>query len=102
MPRNIGAGDRIRTCTWRNSDHYSETASAWKRASLATHLSSRSVHPQPRASADYPRSLFGFPSFIVLGSRLPFPLRPRRSRSCEKSLVRSPGVEPGCLEDTEF
>lgn len=58
------------------------------------HSRSRSVHPQPRALADYPRSLFGFPSF-VLGSRLPFPLRPReQSHDVKTRLVRFPGLEP--------
>jgi hypothetical protein len=54
------------------------------------HSHSHSVHPQPCALADYPRSLFGLPSY-VLGLRLPFPLRPR------ETVVPTAGFEPAQL-----
>ena len=60
------------------------------------HSRSHSVHPQPCALADYPRSLFGFPCFTFKGRVYLF----RYTRIVQ--LVPSPGLEPGCREDTAF
>src|SRR5690348_11825349 len=59
-----------------NFGHYSKTALAWKRASLATtHVAIRCIrNPVPSLITRVTSSAY---PLYVLGSRLPFPLRPR-------------------------
>ena len=91
LKNNFWCGRQESNLHSQNFVHYTKTASAWELASLATHLSSRSVHPQPRALLITCLAFSADPAlrFRVASTVFATP-------ACfKKMLVRSPGFEPG-------